>query len=1059
MSARTAFLLLASITTMSWCSITAIAQEADEREIVLAEQALPDSLKFVADEFGLQLAFFSEVAEDFEAPALNGSYTQDQALEALLAETVLEHSYIDNGTVVVRAKNQGGDSDSKNLSSAPVLMAQNQTTPTQTAVSSRSDDKQDDETDESSQTLRIPEILVIGKTRNVDIARTRDDVQPYVVLGVADIENSQATTLDEFFRTRLPMNQVFDSAAQSGGINGGLSSIDLRGLGADQTLILVNGRRMPGVSLFGENLEQSDINGIPLAAVERIEILPATASGIYGGGATGGAINIILKSDYDGFDVSIGYGNSFDWDMAERRIDATAGFSLEDGRTNIVFSGSLSDSDVLLEGARHFARKTRALQLANDPDAIFDFSIAPPAGYTSNINGFGPLRFDDGTPLGSRRTYIPVGYPGVSSDGGAALLANAGQYNLDISNDEIGLRNTLYSTPDRASGNLSVRRSFTNNLDAYIDVSLLTTETSFSYPGSSNITVLGADAPNNPFTTPIIVKFPSMGTELDIRTESEVFSTNIGAVLRLSDTWSATANATLSESNSSVFRSRLSLTPEGNAALSNGDLDVMRDLNEFPLDFGPYLPDRVPPFKGKSTLRNYSLRAGGEIFQTPAGGASLSAMIESREDTKDQRISTIEVFGGGSVFLFYPERSQSVDSVYSELLVPIFSDANSTRGVQSLELQASVRHDRYTTRAPIEAPGGGGFLLPTLDTPRPDVSFQSTDLSSTDYTIGFKYQPIANLALRASFGTGFLPPSVSQMSPMPVQTRFFGASDPKRGGTSVDGPIETTFGGNSNLSAEQSESWSIGLIWTPRFLNGARLSADYVRIEKTDEISSAFAVVETLLASEDDFPDRVVRGALTPEDQALGYTAGPVIGLDLTLTNIASKTVEAIDFQADYSWETDTLGSFYWRLVATRQLAADQQILPGAAVDSLIGYLNGSIEWRGNIGLEWSRDKLSVGWNSRYHSSYLLTSFAAEGTVFDEATVAGSGTDHIDGEFFHDLYVNYKVTDSIDLKLGIKNVLDTEPQSYATPLLTTGLYNRQGDPRLRRFTLLLKMTF
>ncbi len=123
MSARTALLILASITTMSWCSVAAIAQEADEREIVIAEQALPDALKLVADEFGLQLAFFSELAEEVEAPALNGSYTQDQALEALLAETMLEYGYIDNDTVVVRASaSSDGDersSDSGNSATTP----------------------------------------------------------------------------------------------------------------------------------------------------------------------------------------------------------------------------------------------------------------------------------------------------------------------------------------------------------------------------------------------------------------------------------------------------------------------------------------------------------------------------------------------------------------------------------------------------------------------------------------------------------------------------------------------------------------------------------------------------------------------------------------------------------------------------------------------------------------------------------------------------------------------------------------------------------------------------
>src|SRR5262249_10456959 len=140
-------------------------------------------------------------------------------------------------------------------------------------------------TDESSK--GIPEILVEGsRSLNTDIRRSEDSPQPYVVFEREEIQRSQSINLGDFLSARLPMNT---SAAQySGFVNGAsvTSSVNLRGLGTNQTLILVDGRRMPGWS-SQSTPSQADLNGIPLSAIERIEVLPSTAGGIYGGSATG----------------------------------------------------------------------------------------------------------------------------------------------------------------------------------------------------------------------------------------------------------------------------------------------------------------------------------------------------------------------------------------------------------------------------------------------------------------------------------------------------------------------------------------------------------------------------------------------------------------------------------------------------------------------------------------------------------------------------------------------------------------------------------------------------
>src|SRR5262249_13753861 len=157
---------------------------------------------------------------------------------------------------------------------------------------------------------------------NTDISRTINDVQPYYIFDAKTIERSGAIDIEDFLKQRLTMNTTPQTSSRNtlgsatmgtdspGFRKGATSSIDLRGLGADNTLVLVNGRRVTSaITLIYGDKPQPDINGIPLNAVERIEVLPSSASGIYGGGSIGGVVNIVLKNDYKGGDIRLTYDN------------------------------------------------------------------------------------------------------------------------------------------------------------------------------------------------------------------------------------------------------------------------------------------------------------------------------------------------------------------------------------------------------------------------------------------------------------------------------------------------------------------------------------------------------------------------------------------------------------------------------------------------------------------------------------------------------------------------------------------------------------------------------
>lgn len=267
----------------------------------------------------------------------------------------------------------------------------------------------------------VPEILVQGaRTLNMDLRRSEDDIQPYRILNRQEIERSGATSLEQFLKMRLTMNGSATSTSQASQTGTSASSINLRGLGANQTLILIDGHRTAAYSLADGNLQQPDINGIPLSAIERIEVLPTTASGIYGGSATGGVINIILRRDYSGIETKLAYGGTFSGGGENGRVDLSGGFNLEGGRTNIVFAASYSDARPLFTSERDLTERGRQRILDRNPSALLNASV-PPLGASTNICALASatastcsptanLVLDDGRSLNASRTYVPAGF-------------------------------------------------------------------------------------------------------------------------------------------------------------------------------------------------------------------------------------------------------------------------------------------------------------------------------------------------------------------------------------------------------------------------------------------------------------------------------------------------------------------------------------------------------------------------------------------------------------------------------------------------------------------------
>lgn len=921
---------------------------------------------------------------------------------------------------------------------------------------------------------------VLGtKLINADLPRSRDDVQPYVVFGRAQLESAQVGNLDDFLRTRLPMNQTISPQATSGAASNG-SAINLRGLGQNQTLILLDGRRLPARPFGGGGTLQADINGIPLSMVERIEILPSTASGIYGGGATGGVINIITRKDYSGAELAFNYLNTFHTDASTRRVDFNSSSQLNSGRTMLTLNYSRTEGTALQTRDRDFTARSRALLLQNNPAAFFGTST-PPTGALTNIrsqNGAN-LVLKNGTPLNSPVTYVPAGYPGTASDGGAALVANAGQYDLNVPNTLMGKRFGLMSVPTTQSYGLTLRQHFGDRVDIFLDASRVRNRGELANtPTNLGTATIAANSPNNPFTSAINVRFPVIGFDdsdaltVDITTVDRFA---VGMNVRLAGGWSAGLDFTGSQSRSySNLVAALLGDPDGTGpglsyatAVSSGVLDVLRDLNARPLDLAPYrMPQPYSVSDFTLEAREFTLRGSGPLIRLPAGEVTLSASAQTRkENTSDFVSATPSTANPNFSYRWSPAVSMNSRAYYAELRIPVLGEKVHIPLARSLEFQASVRRDDLTAHTLADT---NAIILPSSSGPFPTPPFIDRKFTATKSTAGFKWGLTQDLVLRGSYGTGYLPPSLNQLG---AGLTFTGGPyaiiDPRRGNTSYSITPVTLQGGSPELQPEESKSISAGAVLTPRFLPGLRVSIDYTRIVKENEIG--IPIPQTIVDLESLFPDRVGRAALTPQDQALGYTGGVITQLNLRALNIAGRRLAAWDVQADYTWKMPSRGEVQVFALATYQPQFAAQTVPTAAWIENAGY-GSTLKLRGNAGLTWSRGPWTLGWTTQYYSSYYIFSMATSTAATRASQVLNQGSASFPSQMYHDISLTYRwgaeaggwrrFLAHTSLIVGVQNVFNTSPLIVAsTSEFGSASYNRISDPRMARYTINVRKSF
>ncbi|WP_165186010.1 TonB-dependent receptor [Caulobacter soli] len=1015
---------------MAFIAALGLASAADARNpaggsrIVLKAGRLADALRDLSVRGGADLLFAPDIIGDLRNARVSGALQVEPILQRLLEGTGLGYRRVGGGAYIVFRL-------------------------------------------EPDQPTALPEVLVIGrKTQNADIRRTENDIQAYRVADAEDIRASHADNLDQFLRTRQPSNAQRQGPSQDPDAQFGSnrSEVNLHGLGASQTLVLVDGARMPGGPSLALDLEMSqpDLNGLPLLAIERVESLTGTAGGIYGPGATGGVVNVILKRDYRGAEVSATYGLTDQGDGTRRRVDGRIGFTPDDGRTDVMINFSRAEGDGLRAGDRDYGEQARRL-MARAPKAYaLDFLI-PDGVLVRDLFG-DVLTLSSklgGASLGSTFTYLPTGHSGVG-ERGAVLLADAGQIPSTLPPGGTGVTRSLTSDTTVSSLLLNVRHRFGEHVEAFVDFIGLENE-SRSVAGASTMGVYAGPTPGPfrqsgvayPFQQPVIVAFPLPGFDARVRNQLSTTRASAGVLVRLPGSWRAEANYSDGMTRNHVDVAGHHLNDNFAWALSQGRPGFGGEPAPNPFDpwdtfaatLQAYKIEQDAEVRRSAHLQDLSIRLGGPLWRRDAGDVALSLLAERR---REHVIFAPWDYGlenaPGSPT--DPSFSLAVTSFYGELRAPIVSRASNLWPLRGLELQLAARYDDNQSTIP-------GDALEAAS-----ASSVRYNRAGTVYTVGMRVFPWDNLLVRASVATGVLPPTPQQLLSSRSTYAFFGAAfaDTARGGNflGTEKPFALLVGGSPNLRPEKARTLAIGAVLNPDGGRWPRVSLDYTHIEKRGEISTAHGGdIDYFLAYENLYPSRVVRDPLSPADIAAGYSAGIITQIDATSLNIGKTISDAVDLHVDEAvrlGRDDRLriyGSATWTPRLTRQSAPDMDRF------GYVGTNDGPLRWRGNAGVGWDHDDLTISLDAQYYDSY-----RAIAALASEAEKAGADLPgvHIPAQVYLDAAVTYRLetTDwpglarDIEIRLGVQNLLGHDPPTEANATLGYSFY---GDPRGRRFEL------
>lgn len=887
-------------------------------------------------------------------------------------------------------------------------------------------------------------------TGNLDLVRTQNDALAYTIYDRDQISRSGVVTLNEFLqRELLDANSTARAPEQDASTQSlytsGSTNLSLRGYTSDETVVLVNGRRLPEVFVGGvDKVPPPDVNFIPLSLVQQVEVLPASASSLYTGNPVGGVINVVLRPavDANATEITATYTNALhSFDAPQSSLSLIHAETLLSGRLRVRLNASVSQTTPPSESELGYLRKSQTVPTDIAPWAAF-FRATPTVRSADVSSLFGP-----GT-----AAFTSVA-PGADGNGGiGAFAGRAGVRNLSFFNspgDFAVSRDSVdfpYGRKQRRSAYFgSVVYDLFPNLELGLDVTYAQTVATRGLDVFIGDLRLSAASPFNPFHQDVLVSLNETAPKLgENYSESRVdFSSAVlGAILKLPADWKLSLDAQLGHSVTK-YRGIYGVDPtRWQQLVDQGRYNPLRDTQIF----GPpdafydeaivYRGERGKFVKqGDYQTLDIAGRVTNESLPLPTGRGVLNFGGDYRWNHLDP-ITEKKAFSNGTLLeppIDWTGRSIERYSVFGELQAPIVPEKWLPRFMPKAETDAAVRYiaSNYT----------------------PEANVAPTVALKLDFFHGF--------SLRGSFTTSnrFPSPHLSRQV-LPPPTPGVGV-DPKKISDPIRGETYDILSAeipNFNLASEGAVTQTVGVLYRKsekghRF----RASIDFVDTRKTNEL--VFLSEPTVVNLESIFPERVVRAPLAPGDT---HTAGRITSVFTGTINGTERRSLNWNGSVDYTW-TDILGGtfeMYARLLYFQRYKS--RIAPGEPyVDQLRrpdGTQPGLLKYRSNFGIAWSRKRdLGFGIDGHYfHSRVIPTNdWAAQG--HDRIRPVWQFDPYLQTEISRFLpWKNHRV--GLRLQLRVNNVLDAPFPKYVLEPSGSGV-QPYGDWRGRTYSLSLTATF
>lgn len=1030
-----------------WCAValglasTAYAQTTFDIPASAANVSIP---RF-AQQAGIQIVAPGEGLNAIATPAIKGHMAPEQALRSLLAGTGLRVVGNDGHTITLASDAAAaGDGAARPTTSTHVTQPNGTSgTPSVPDQEPTANRRSSAPVDVDQNPSRLDKLVVTGSR----IHRTElVSPTPVTVLDRQDIESSGHVELSDIL-LELPSvsSELSTTSTQLSTQNAGLSVVNLRNLGAQRSLVLIDGRRTVTNSA---NVSQVSLSTIPTDFIERVEVITGGASAVYGSDAVAGVINIITKNDFEGLRLSGRGATSTRGDADETNIGATLGTRFADDRGHMMLSFTYDEDFGLDATDRKQALRSADFNPATNTLTEPNFSTFVPGGrfetnrFFFNEDGLQTdfVTAEDGFDLRPENT--------LRIDRERILVAGKGSY--QITDNVNFFAHAQYSSIETESTRSATDLSNSNA------GSLIPLDNPF-IPAPILQNVLSRNRPGVTFTR----RMNEVGLRQNLNDRDTVrLWTGFEGQLAQRFDWELSfgygkyqqSQVRTNDINTLFFAAALNAEadPDRPGAFRCKDA-TLRAAGCVPVNlFGV---DAISPeaanFIRLDALLDVDLEQTtvqghitGDLFELPAGPLAFAAGFEYRDEKANALSDPISAVGLGRLAAI-PNLNGSFDVTegFAEIIVPLLAEQPFAH---YLGLEAAVRVADYSQRNVNQV---------------------------VSYKVGADWAPTADIRFRGQFSRAQRAPSILELF-SPARDSFSNIVDPCSGvtagttgtvaencrnipgiaaaiaetgqfvqdGTNVFAPNS----GNRNLQEEKADTWTAGVVLTPGAIPNLGITVDYYRIEVDGAIAGrgAQTILDQCLGdpqgrSDNAFCTEVLRDS----DGQLNRINNVSLNLDTLLSEGVDTSVR-YPFALPASW--GIAGNFDLRVIYTRVINSEQRFqgLQGAVVtDKFLGEV-GTPKNRGRFTFGYENGGLNLRWRTNYIGKVVDSN--DQKLFFQERGISDPLFLKIGSEITHDLNVSYRFAggDSTELELfaGVNNIFDN-----LSPFLPSGTISGGND--------------